>query len=146
MPPDKSGKKVFADANSALAGLTRDGMTVMSGGFGLCGIPENLILALRDSGARDLTVISNNAGVDGFGLGLLLTTRQIRKMVSSYVGENREFERQYLAKELALEFNPQGTLAELREQTASGSSSLEDMFLKLTGGLREHQLDSVFEG
>jgi 3-oxoacid CoA-transferase subunit A len=112
MQPEKSSKKVFADANSALAGLTRDGMTVMSGGFGLCGIPENLILALRDSGARDLTVISNNAGVDGFGLGLLLATRQIRKMVSSYVGENREFERQYLAKELALEFNPQGTLAE----------------------------------
>ena len=112
MQPDKSSKKVFADAKSALAGLTRDGMTVMSGGFGLCGIPENLILALRDSGARDLTVISNNAGVDGFGLGLLLATRQIRKMVSSYVGENREFERQYLAKELALEFNPQGTLAE----------------------------------
>ena len=112
MQPDKSSKKVFADAKSALAALTRDGMTVMSGGFGLCGIPENLILALRDSGARDLTVISNNAGVDGFGLGLLLATRQIRKMVSSYVGENREFERQYLAKELALEFNPQGTLAE----------------------------------
>jgi 3-oxoacid CoA-transferase subunit A len=112
MQPDKASKKVFADATSALAGLTQDGMTVMSGGFGLCGIPENLILALRDSGARDLTVISNNAGVDGFGLGLLLATRQIRKMVSSYVGENREFERQYLAKELALEFNPQGTLAE----------------------------------
>ena len=112
MQPDKASKKVFADAGSALAGLTRDGMTVMSGGFGLCGIPENLILALRDSGARDLTVISNNAGVDGFGLGLLLATRQIRKMVSSYVGENREFERQFLAKELALEFNPQGTLAE----------------------------------
>jgi 3-oxoacid CoA-transferase subunit A len=112
MQPDKASKKVFADAKSALAGLTCDGMTVMSGGFGLCGIPENLILALRDSGARDLTVISNNAGVDGFGLGLLLATRQIRKMVSSYVGENREFERQYLAKELALEFNPQGTLAE----------------------------------
>jgi 3-oxoacid CoA-transferase subunit A len=112
MQPDKASKKVFADAESALAGLTRDGMTVMSGGFGLCGIPENLILALRDSGARDLTVISNNAGVDGFGLGLLLATRQIRKMVSSYVGENREFERQYLAKELVLEFNPQGTLAE----------------------------------
>ena len=107
-----AGKKVFADAASALAGLTRDGMTVMSGGFGLCGIPENLIVALRDSGARNLTVISNNAGVDGFGLGLLLETRQIRKMVSSYVGENREFERQYLAKELELEFNPQGTLAE----------------------------------
>jgi 3-oxoacid CoA-transferase subunit A len=105
-------KKVFADAASALAGLTRDGMTVMSGGFGLCGIPENLIVALRDCGARDLTVISNNAGVDGFGLGLLLETRQIRRMVSSYVGENKEFERQYLAKELELEFNPQGTLAE----------------------------------
>ncbi|HEX7759351.1 MAG TPA: CoA transferase subunit A [Caulobacteraceae bacterium] len=87
-------------------------MTVMSGGFGLCGIPENLILALRDSGARDLTVISNNAGVDDFGLGLLLQSRQIRKMISSYVGENKEFERQYLAGELELEFNPQGTLAE----------------------------------
>jgi 3-oxoacid CoA-transferase subunit A len=104
--------KVRTDARSALAGLTRDGMTVMSGGFGLCGIPENLILALRDSGAKDLTVISNNAGVDGFGLGLLLETRQIRKMVSSYVGENKEFERQYLAGELELEFTPQGTLAE----------------------------------
>ena len=113
MPSSKvAASKVFADAKSALAGLTRDGMTVMSGGFGLCGIPENLILALRDSGARNLTVISNNAGVDGFGLGLLLESRQIRKMVSSYVGENKEFERQYLAKELELEFNPQGTLAE----------------------------------
>ena len=106
------GKKVFNDARSALNGLTRDGMTIMAGGFGLCGIPENLIKALRESGARNLTVISNNAGVDGFGLGQLLETRQIRKMVSSYVGENREFERQYLAKELELEFNPQGTLAE----------------------------------
>jgi 3-oxoacid CoA-transferase subunit A len=104
--------KVYKDAVSALAGLTRDGMTVMSGGFGLCGLPENLIVALRDSGAKGLTVISNNAGVDGFGLGLLLETRQIRKMVSSYVGENKEFERQYLAQELELEFNPQGTLAE----------------------------------
>src|SRR6187399_1529707 len=107
-----SSSKVYIDAQQALADVVRDGMTVMSGGFGLCGIPENLILALRDSGARDLTVISNNAGVDGFGLGLLLATRQIRKMVSSYVGENREFERQFLAKELVLEFNPQGTLAE----------------------------------
>jgi len=112
MPADMARTKVFADARSALEGLTRDGMTVMSGGFGLCGIPENLILALRDSGVNALTVISNNAGVDGFGLGLLLETRQIRKMVSSYVGENREFERQFLAKELELEFNPQGTLAE----------------------------------
>ncbi|MDV6329730.1 CoA transferase subunit A [Asticcacaulis sp. 201] len=104
--------KVYADAKSALDGLAFDGMTVMSGGFGLCGIPENLIAALRDSGVTGLTVISNNAGVDGFGLGQLLTTRQIRKMISSYVGENKEFERQYLAGELELEFNPQGTLAE----------------------------------
>jgi 3-oxoacid CoA-transferase subunit A len=105
-------RKIFPDAASALEGLTFDGMTVMSGGFGLCGIPEHLIAALRDSGARDLTVISNNAGVDGFGLGQLLETRQIAKMISSYVGENKEFERQYLAGELQLEFNPQGTLAE----------------------------------
>ncbi|MGZ9113366.1 MAG: CoA transferase subunit A [Brevundimonas sp.] len=105
-------RKIFPDAVSALEGLTFDGMTVMSGGFGLCGIPEHLIAALRDSGARDLTVISNNAGVDGFGLGQLLGTRQIAKMISSYVGENKEFERQYLAGELQLEFNPQGTLAE----------------------------------
>jgi 3-oxoacid CoA-transferase subunit A len=104
--------KVYADAQQALAGVVRDGMTVMCGGFGLCGIPENLILALRDSGVRNLTVISNNAGVDDFGLGLLLKTHQIRKMISSYVGENKEFERQYLSGELQLEFNPQGTLAE----------------------------------
>jgi 3-oxoacid CoA-transferase subunit A len=104
--------KIFPDATAALAGVVRDGMTVMSGGFGLCGIPENLILALRDSGAKGLTVISNNAGVDDFGLGLLLKTRQIARMVSSYVGENKEFERQYLSGELQLEFNPQGTLAE----------------------------------
>ena len=105
-------RKIFPDAASALEGLTFDGMTVMSGGFGLCGIPEHLIAALRDSGAKGLTVISNNAGVDGFGLGQLLETRQIAKMISSYVGENKEFERQYLAGELQLEFNPQGTLAE----------------------------------
>ena len=104
--------KIYADVTSALEGLTFDGMTVMSGGFGLCGIPENLIAALRDSGVKGLTVISNNAGVDGFGLGQLLGTRQIAKMISSYVGENKEFERQYLAGELELEFNPQGTLAE----------------------------------
>ena len=104
--------KVYASAQQALDGVIRDGLTIMSGGFGLCGIPENLILALRDSGAKGLTVISNNAGVDDFGLGLLLKTRQIKKMISSYVGENKEFERQYLAKELELEFNPQGTLAE----------------------------------
>ena len=105
-------RKIFPDARSALEGLTFDGMTVMSGGFGLCGIPEHLIAALRDSGAKGLTVISNNAGVDGFGLGQLLETKQIAKMISSYVGENKEFERQYLAGELQLEFNPQGTLAE----------------------------------
>ncbi len=105
-------RKIFPDAKSALEGLTFDGMTVMSGGFGLCGIPEHLIAALRDTGVKGLTVISNNAGVDGFGLGQLLETRQIAKMISSYVGENREFERQYLAGELQLEFNPQGTLAE----------------------------------
>jgi 3-oxoacid CoA-transferase subunit A len=104
--------KVRPDAATALAGLVADGQTLAVGGFGLCGIPEALIAALRDSGVRELTVISNNAGVDGFGLGQLLETRQIRKMISSYVGENREFERQYLGGELELEFNPQGTLAE----------------------------------
>ena len=107
-----SSTKVFTDARTALEGLVFDNMTVMSGGFGLCGIPENLIAALRDCGVKGITVISNNAGVDGFGLGQLLTTRQIRKMISSYVGENKEFERQFLAGELELEFNPQGTLAE----------------------------------
>jgi 3-oxoacid CoA-transferase subunit A len=104
--------KVYPDAKSALDGLLFDGMTIMSGGFGLCGIPENLIFALRDSGVKGLTVISNNCGVDDFGMGPLLQTRQIRKMISSYVGENAEFERQFLAGELELEFNPQGTLAE----------------------------------
>lgn len=104
--------KVYAHASEALRDLVADGQTLAVGGFGLCGIPEALIAALRDSGVRGLTVISNNAGVDGFGLGLLLETRQIRKMISSYVGENKEFERQYLSGELELEFNPQGTLAE----------------------------------
>ena len=104
--------KIYSSAESALQGLVEDGMTLAVGGFGLCGIPEALIAALRDTGKRELTVISNNAGVDGFGLGQLLATRQIRKMISSYVGENKEFERQYLAGELELEFTPQGTLAE----------------------------------
>jgi 3-oxoacid CoA-transferase subunit A len=104
--------KVYASAAAALDGVVRDGQLLAVGGFGLCGIPEALIAALRDSGKRQLTVISNNAGVDGFGLGQLLETRQIRKMISSYVGENKEFERQYLAGELELEFTPQGTLAE----------------------------------
>ncbi|MBI1755891.1 MAG: CoA transferase subunit A [Fimbriimonas ginsengisoli] len=104
--------KVYRSAAEALEGLVFDGMTVMSGGFGLCGIPENLIVALRETGVKELTVISNNCGVDDFGMGLLLQTRQIRKMVSSYVGENKTFEDQYLSGELELEFNPQGTLAE----------------------------------
>ncbi|RZI56258.1 MAG: CoA transferase subunit A [Rubrivivax sp.] len=104
--------KLFASAQAALDGIVKDGQLLAVGGFGLCGIPEALIAALRDSGAKGLTVVSNNAGVDGFGLGQLLETRQIRKMISSYVGENKEFERQYLANELELEFTPQGTLAE----------------------------------
>ena len=107
-----TGPKVFADARSALEGVARDGIMVMSGGFGLCGVPEKLIEALRESGVKNLTVVSNNAGVDNYGLGALLKTHQIRKMISSYVGENKEFERQYLAGELELEFNPQGTLSE----------------------------------
>jgi len=119
--------KVYADAKTALDGLTFDGMTVMAGGFGLCGIPENLIIALRDSGAQNLTVISNNAGVDDFGLGLLLHTRQIKKMISSYVGENKTFEQQYLNKELELEFNPQGTLA---ERIRAGGAGIPGFFTK----------------
>lgn len=105
-------QKLYPSAEAALQGIVTDGQTLAVGGFGLCGIPEALIAALRDSGVTALTAISNNAGVDGFGLGQLLATRQIKKMISSYVGENKEFERQYLAGELELEFNPQGTLAE----------------------------------
>jgi 3-oxoacid CoA-transferase subunit A len=123
--------KVFPNARAALEGIAADGMTIMSGGFGLCGIPEKLILALRDSGARNLTVISNNAGVDGQGLGLLLETRQIAKMISSYVGENREFERQYLAGELQLEFNPQGTLA---ERIRAGGAGIYGFYTKTGAG------------
>ncbi len=104
--------KLFPDAAAALDGLLHDGMTIAAGGFGLCGIPEQLIAAIAASGVKDLTIVSNNAGVDGFGLGVLLHTRQVRKMISSYVGENKEFERQYLSGELELEFAPQGTLAE----------------------------------
>lgn len=119
--------KVYPDARAALEGLLFDGMVVMSGGFGLCGIPENLILAMRDSGVKGITVISNNCGVDDFGLGLLLQTRQIRKMVSSYVGENAEFERQFLSGELELEFNPQGTLA---ERIRAGGAGIPAFFTK----------------
>ena len=113
-------KKVYPSAAAALADVVKDGQTIAVGGFGLCGIPEALITALRDSGAKRLTCVSNNAGVDGFGLGLLLATRQISKMISSYVGENKEFERQYLAGELELEFTPQGTLAERMRAGGAG--------------------------
>jgi 3-oxoacid CoA-transferase subunit A len=119
--------KVYPDARAALADLLRDGMTVMSGGFGLCGIPEALIGAIRDSGVTSLTVISNNAGIDGAGLGLLLETRQIRKMVSSYVGENKLFADLYLSGELELEFNPQGTLA---ERIRAGGAGIPAFFTK----------------
>ncbi len=119
--------KLFPDATSALQGVVRDGQTFAVGGFGLCGIPEALIAALRDSGVRQLTVISNNAGIDGWGLGMLLNSRQVRKMVSSYVGENKEFERQYLAGELELEFTPQGTLA---EKLRAGGAGIPAFFTK----------------
>lgn len=113
-------RKVYGSASEALDGLLFDGMTIAAGGFGLCGIPELLIAAIRDSGVRNLTIASNNAGVDGFGLGLLLEGRQVRKMISSYVGENAEFMRQYLAGELEIEFNPQGTLAERMRAGGAG--------------------------
>ena len=119
--------KVYPDARSALADVVKDGMTIMSGGFGLCGTPQVLIEAVKSIGAKDLTVISNNAGIDGVGLGLLLETRQIRKMVSSYVGENKLFAQQYLAGELELEFNPQGTLA---ERIRAGGAGIPAFFTK----------------
>ena len=119
--------KIFPSAAAALKGVVKDGQLLAVGGFGLCGIPEALIEALKDSGVMNLTVISNNAGVDGFGLGKLLETRQIRKMISSYVGENKEFERQYLAKELELEFTPQGTLA---EKLRAGGAGIPAFFTK----------------
>ncbi len=138
-------KKVYPDAKAALDGLLFDGMTIMSGGFGLCGIPENLILALRDSGVKNLTVISNNAGVDDFGLGLLLQTRQIRKMISSYVGENDTFEKQYLSGELELEFNPQGTLA---ERIRAGGAGIPGFYTKTGVGtmIAEGKEHKEFEG
>jgi len=119
--------KVYPDARAALAGIVQDGQTIAVGGFGLCGIPEALIAALRDSGVKNLTAISNNAGVDGFGLGQLLETRQIKKMISSYVGENKEFARQFLAGELELEFTPQGTLA---EKLRAGGAGIPAFFTK----------------
>jgi 3-oxoacid CoA-transferase subunit A len=119
--------KVCKDAAEAVAGVLKDGMTVMAGGFGLCGIPEHLIAAIRETGVKDLTVVSNNCGVDGFGLGLLLENGQIRKMISSYVGENKLFEKLYLSGELELEFNPQGTLA---ERIRAGGAGIPAFFTK----------------
>jgi 3-oxoacid CoA-transferase subunit A len=124
-------KKVYPDARSALAGLLKDGMLVMAGGFGLCGIPETLIQAIRDSGVKNLTVVSNNAGIDGIGLGVLLESRQIKKMISSYVGENKTFAQQFLAGELEIEFNPQGTLA---ERIRAGGAGIPAFFTKTGAG------------
>jgi 3-oxoacid CoA-transferase subunit A len=120
-------RKVYPDARAALAGLLKDGMLIMAGGFGLCGIPESLILAIREAGVKNLTVVSNNAGIDGIGLGLLLDSKQIRKMISSYVGENKTFAQQYLAGELEIEFNPQGTLA---ERIRAGGAGIPAFFTK----------------
>jgi 3-oxoacid CoA-transferase subunit A len=138
-------QKVHTDAETALAGLLFDGMTVMAGGFGLCGIPENLIAAMRLSGVRDLTVVSNNCGIDGFGLGLLLESGQIKKMISSYVGENKLFEKLYLSGELALEFNPQGTLA---ERIRAGGAGIPAFFTKTGVGtlVAEGKEIRIFDG
>ena len=138
-------RKVYDSAEAALNGLLFDGMMVMSGGFGLCGIPENLILALRQSGVKGLTVVSNNAGVDDFGLGLLLQTRQIKKMISSYVGENEIFEKQYLSGELELEFNPQGTLA---ERIRAGGAGIPGFYTKTGVGtlIAEGKEHKEFDG
>ena len=138
-------EKRYQDAASALDGLLFDGMTIMAGGFGLCGIPENLIAAIRASGVKNLTFISNNCGVDGFGLGVLLDTRQIARMVSSYVGENKEFERQFLSGELELEFNPQGTLA---ERIRAGGAGIPGFYTKTGVGtvIAEGKEHKVFNG
>lgn len=137
--------KVYPDAASALAGVVHDGMLVMSGGFGLCGIPSVLIEALRETGVKDLTVVSNNAGIDDAGLGLLLQTRQIRKMISSYVGENATFARQFLAGELEIEFNPQGTLA---ERIRAGGAGIPAFFTATGAGtqIAEGKVQQEFDG
>lgn len=137
--------KIYPSASAALADVVKDGQTIAVGGFGLCGIPEALIAALRDSGVKNLTCVSNNAGVDGFGLGLLLATRQIRKMISSYVGENKEFERQYLSGELELEFTPQGTLA---ERMRAGGAGIPAFFTRTGVGtiVAEGKPTMVFDG
>ncbi len=131
MTTKTSPKKVYADAAAALHGVVKDGMMLMCGGFGACGIPENLIAALHASGVKNLTVVSNNAGLDGVGLGLLLQSHQIAKMISSYVGENKEFERQYLAGEVQIEFNPQGTMA---ERIRAGGAGIYGFFTKVGAG------------
>ncbi len=138
-------KKVYPDAKAALAGLLKDGMLIMAGGFGLCGIPEALILAIRESGVKNLTVVSNNAGVDGIGLGLLLDTKQIKKMISSYVGENKTFAAQYLGGELEIEFNPQGTLA---ERIRAGGAGIPAFFTKTGAGtmIAEGKEEREFDG
>jgi 3-oxoacid CoA-transferase subunit A len=138
-------KKLYPDAGAALEGLLFDGMTICAGGFGLCGIPERLIDAIRDSGVKDLTVVSNNAGIDNEGLGKLLRTRQIRKMISSYVGENKEFERQYLAGELEVEFCPQGTLA---ERCRAGGAGIPGFYTRTGVGtiVAEGKETKVFDG
>ncbi|HEX3858377.1 MAG TPA: CoA transferase subunit A [Pseudolabrys sp.] len=139
-------KKVYSDAKAALAGVLKDGMMIMAGGFGLCGIPEVLIHAIRDSGVKNLTVVSNNAGVDGAGLGLLLETRQIKKMIASYVGENKLFAQQFLAHELEIEFNPQGTLA---ERIRAGGAGVPAFFTKtgvgtdIAKGKEEREFDGA---
>jgi 3-oxoacid CoA-transferase subunit A len=138
-------KKVYPDARTALADVLKDGMLIMSGGFGLCGIPETLILAIRDSGVKNLTVVSNNAGIDGVGLGVLLDTHQIRKMISSYVGENKTFAKQYLAGELEIEFNPQGTLA---ERIRAGGAGIPAFFTRTGAGtdIAKGKDERVFNG
>jgi 3-oxoacid CoA-transferase subunit A len=138
-------KKVYPDARTALADIVKDGMLIMSGGFGLCGIPEALILAIRDTGAKNLTVVSNNAGIDGIGLGVLLDTHQIRKMISSYVGENKTFAKQYLAGELEIEFNPQGTLA---ERIRAGGAGIPAFFTRTGAGtdIARGKEERVFDG
>jgi 3-oxoacid CoA-transferase subunit A len=138
-------KKVYPDARAALADVLKDGMLIMSGGFGLCGIPETLILAIRDSGVKNLTVVSNNAGIDGIGLGVLLDTHQIKKMISSYVGENKTFAKQYLAGELEIEFNPQGTLA---ERIRAGGAGIPAFFTRTGAGtdIARGKEERVFNG
>ena len=140
-----AASKVYPDATAALAGLLRDGMMIMSGGFGVCGVPDTLIRAIRDSGVTGLTVVSNNAGTDGQGLGVLLESRQIRKMVASYVGENKTFMNQYLAGELEVEFNPQGTLA---ERIRAGGAGIPAFFTRTGVGtlIAEGKEERAFNG